>query len=480
MESNFTQITAPGTRILSDGQISKIYSAILRILEIQGSIVNSDEARELLLSNGAWESEDKLIHIPASMVKAAVDSVPKSFTLYDRDGNEAMVVEGYNSFFGIAGDTPDFFDVHTGERRPYVTSDYYDVAKIMDYLPHLQFYHLVGAASDLDPYVAYRECGYATMPNTRACAVLCMGNKDAAAELIEVAQAIAGGPEELRKKPNLFSMSEPITPLKHDPDSLARLMICAEAGVPAVYYGMPMQGATAPASAAGTIILGAAESLTGLVIHQLKCKGSPFVFGAIPAVMDMHTMSYTYGGPELTKNLMGLINLAHYLEIPCWGTTMSDSNSIDAQCGAEFAISLFANILSGANLIHDCGMMDSAEITSLESIVFQDELIDLFRVIQEGIPCDDDNLAVDAIADVGAGGSFLSHKHTRARVKQFWNPKVFDRSTDYTLTKTFNERLTDKAQWILENHEVPPLPEEKLQAIEAVRQKWEAKRAAEK
>jgi trimethylamine--corrinoid protein Co-methyltransferase len=467
-------------RMLSDSQLEKIYSSILRVLEQQGSIVNNDEARKLLLDNGAKETNDGKILIPASMVKAAVASAPKSFTLYDRDGDELMVVESYNCHFGIAGDTPDFFDVHTGERRPYVTSDYYDVAKVIDYTPHLNFYHLVGAASDLDPYVAYRECGYATMPNTRKCAVLCMGNKDAAAELIDVAAAIAGGDEELRRKPNLFAMSEPITPLKHDPDSLARLMICAERGVPMVYYGMPMQGATAPASAAGTIIVGAAESLTGLVIHQLVKPAAPFVFGAIPAVMDMHTMSYTYGGAELTKNLMGLTNLAHYLELPCWGTSMTDSNQIDAQCGAEFGISLFANILNGANLIHDCGMMDSAEITCLESIIFQNELIDLLGVIMKGIPCDDNELAVDVIAEVGAGGSFLTHKHTRERVRQFWNPRLFDRTTDYTLTKTFNERANELALKILDTHEVPPLPDDKLRAIEEVRKKWEAKRAAAK
>ena len=476
MRANYTQISSPGTRMLSDGQIQEIYSAAKEVLECQGSLILLPEARELLLKAGAMEGKDGKVLIPSTMVDQAVSTAPKFIKLYDRDGKENMKLEGYRCYFGACCDTPEVLDAYTAERRPYVSSDWPDFATVMDYLPNMKFLHINGNATDMEPEDAYRAIGYAVMPNCRTTIAICVGNAEAAAELIEVAQAIAGGPEEFRRKPNTFCMAEPITPLKHGPDSLTRLLMCADVGMPIVYYGMQMQGVTAPATAAGTLVVSCAESLTGLVIHQLRKPGAPFIFGGIPGMMDMKTTTYSYGGPELTRNLMALGDISHYLNLPFWGTSTTDSKRIDAQCASEFAITALAAILGGHNLVHDAAQMDRAALVSLQAAVLHDEIIGVCKYIVGGIEVNDEEMALGVIDKVGAAGNYLSEKHTMSRFKGFWTPGVFDRSTSPDVPP-IETRINDKVKQILENHKVPPLPEDKLNAIAEVKAKWDKKKA---
>ena len=49
---------------------------------------------------------------------------------------------------------------------------------------------------------------------------------------------------------------------------------------------------------AGHVAQGLAEALCGLVIHQRKALGAPFLFGMGSAVLDMKTLQCTYNAPE--------------------------------------------------------------------------------------------------------------------------------------------------------------------------------------
>ena len=93
-------------RILSRSQLDDIHDASMRILQLTGVRVYSEEACALLGEAGAHVGADGLVKIPAHLIEWAVRSSPSSITIYDRNGAEAMHVGRRRTYFGTGSDTP--------------------------------------------------------------------------------------------------------------------------------------------------------------------------------------------------------------------------------------------------------------------------------------------------------------------------------------------------------------------------------------
>jgi len=127
--------------------------------------------------------------------------------------------------------------------------------------------------------------------------------------------------------------------------------------LPLIYVPIPMAGVSAPCTLIGPVLIGNAESLSTLVIHQLKRKGAPYVYGVLPSNADMIHGFFNYGAPELSIKCSAVADMTHYYKPPVWGTGgCCDSNAMDTQAGVEAALSLFSAVFGGANLIHDAGL----------------------------------------------------------------------------------------------------------------------------
>ena len=140
-----------------------------------------------------------------------------------------------------------------------------------------------------------------------------------------------------------------------------------------------------------------------------------------------------------------------------------DSKTLDEQAAVEAALSIMAAGLSGANLIHDVGFLESALIGSHEMVVLSNEVIGMVKRFLGGVRVDEETLALDVLKEVGPGGNFLAHDHTvRNLRKELWFPKLIDR-TRYSAwqdagSKTMGDRVRERVAEILATHEVPPLP----------------------
>ena len=137
-----------------------------------------------------------------------------------------------------------------------------------------------------------------------------------------------------------------------------------------------MSGASAPATLAGTLVITNAETLSGLVIAQLKRKGAPFIIGGIISTMDMSTGILSYGAPEMDLMMAGFVDIARHYRLPVWGTGgNSDAKIVDQQAAIESTFSCLMSALSGANMVHDPGYIESGLTTSHEMLVMTDEII---------------------------------------------------------------------------------------------------------
>ena len=142
----------------------------------------------------------------------------------------------------------------------------------------------------------------------------------------------------------------------------------------------------------------------------------------------------------------------------------SDAKEVDQQAAVEATLSCATSIMSGANLIHDIGLLDHAEIASPEMMVLCDEIIAMLRAALQEIEVNDETLALDLIHEVGPGGHFLAEEHTLANFRKVWYPTMMDRSRLGTHAArelvSFTERLNRKTRVIIETHRPEPLPKE--------------------
>ena len=80
------------------------------------------------------------------------------------------------------------------------------------------------------------------------------------------------------------------------------------------------------------------------------------------------------------------------------------------------------------------------------------------------IEVNDETLALDDIAKVGANGSYLGTKHTRKYHKQTWYPDLFERGNykdwESKGSKSLAERARQKVETILSEHQPEPLPDD--------------------
>ncbi len=461
--SNYVANGSCNLSMLSEEQCQDIVYAAEEVLERTGVTVYDDEALETLKKSGCWVDGNR-VRIPTSLVERCLRSCPERVTLCNsRTGSRDLFLQGSNAYFGSGSDTPYTIDPYTGERVRASVESVGNACKVLEALPNIDFVMSLGIVQDVPLLVSDRHQFETQVLNTSKPIVTTAHDIYGFADIIEMCEIIAGGEEELRRNPFMTLYAEPISPLQHAWEAASKLVLAAKKGLPVVYTPCVMAGGTVPATMAGVLVNGLAESLSGLVINQCTREGSPFIMGGVFTVMDMNTTIFSYGSPEFNVMMASLASLAHYLKIPMFGTAgCTDSCTVDEQAGIEAAISIQMSALSGANLIHDVGYIEYGSTSSLEMLVLSDELIGMSRRLTRGFRVDEYTLATEVIHAAGAGGHFLTQKHTFDNFKtESYQHRLFDHQhyepwkerVDQPVQKTANQKAID----IIENYEVDPL-----------------------
>ncbi len=459
------QAGAGRVAFLSEAQKRLIYDTALGILADVGMKVLHDEGERVMLDGGCRCDDAGLVHVPARLVEQARATAPASFTVYDRSGEPAMEVGGRNSYFGNGSDLMHLFDLESGERRLAALADVAVAARLCDALPEIDFV-MSGAYPDgMEAQEAYPRQFRAMIPATTKPLVLTAGGVETVEPMWRMACAVRGGAAALRAKPYFVMYNQPVSPLKHPFETVDKLLFCADRGIPSTYCPSPTAGGTAPITTAGQITLGVAEALFGLVMHQLRAPGAPFVIGQGPNVLDMATAQSMYNAPEFVRAYACEVEMAKWLDLPNWGFSgHTDAQVIDAQAGMEADELTKLSLQLGSNLNHDCGYLDFGLTGSLEELVMVDEFIARDRRLLAEIEVSPETLAVDVLVKVGPGGDFLGQRHTKHHLRSSqWRPRLLNRMSHdrwlehggLDLTRKAHERALE----LLAAHEAPALPD---------------------
>jgi len=462
----------PTLSFLSDQDKKGIHQAVLTILSEIGMKIFHDDALALLQAAGCTIDGDGIAKIPAELVQQAIESAPNNIAVYDRTGRNVMDLGERRSYFGTGSDLIYSLDSETMQRHPCLLEDVSRAAKVVDALPNIDFVMSFAHPSDQPPELAYLLSFHAMTVHSTKPIVSTAKDREDLSEMYEIARILRNGKDELRSKPYLLHYTEPISPLKHPFESVDKLIYCAEKSIPVVYSPAPISGSTAPLTIAGHIAQGLAECFCGLVIHQLKARGAPFLMGTGPAVLDMATVQCSYNAPEYLLGYQAIVEMSHFYNLPNWGYAgISDSQIPDGQATFEAGLLTFISTMAGSNLNHDVGYLDFGRTGSLEMIVILDEMIDQIRRLYQGVPVNAEMLALDVIGEVGSEGNFLVHEHTLKHLRSTqWRPTLISRMDHPNWLSsgatTLLERARQRLHQILESHEPVAVPDDQVAKIQ--------------
>lgn len=472
LRTNYTASGAPYFQPLTADQLYELHAASLEILERVGVRFYDERALEIMQRARCWINGN-LVRIPARLVEWALRAAPKRVVLCGRDGERRLFLEGRNSYFGPGSDCLNIVDHRTGERRKTTLQDVVDGTRLADALANIDFIMSMFYPHDVDPALANQRQMEVMLLNTRKPIVFVTETFGAAVKAIEMAETVAGGPEALQRAPSVACYVNVTTPLRHNQDSLQKLLYFSGKGLPFVYVPAVRRGITSPMTIAGGIALNNAGGLAGLVLTQLNAEGAPFIMcaGGAVMIMDMRTMGTAYAAPDgrmyegaLPGDLYGL---------PRWGLAgCSDSKAVDQQAALEAATTLLVDVQNGCHLIHDLGYLEGGMSGSLEMLAICDEVVGWIKRLMQPLEVNRDTLALDLIAEVGPDGQFLDQEHTLRHVREDWVPSLMDRSIfdrwHAAGEQTLRERANKAVSKRLEAHIPPQLPAAAVERVKAL------------
>jgi len=467
---------------LSPEQCRKIHWASLEILERFGVRLQHQPAIDLLKKGGADVDNENLVFVPSGMVEKAFSTVPKRVVLHNRHGEPVMPLEGSRCFYGPGSDTMNIIDHRTGERRKPILKDVEEGSALCDALPNIDFVMSMVLPTDVDRAIADTYQMAAMLSHTVKPIINVSYELRGLVDAVEMAEAVVGGADALRRHPLLTCYINVVSGLNHNQEALQKLMYLAGKGLPSLYIPSATSGVSSPITPAGAVALDNAGVLLGLVLSQLTREGAPFVMpGMPPSPMDMRTMTAPYADPE-----RGIFQaLARFYGLPAFGLGgATDAKVVDQQAAAEAALTLLAETLVGGNIIHDLGYLESGLTFSFAQLAICHDMVGWIGAFTRGVEVSDETLALDMIKQAGPEGSYLATEHTRQHFRSIWYPELFERDT-YGVwqkqgAKTLAERAAEQVERILQEHTPPPLPNAVQAQLRDIVQRAEKSREGKK
>jgi trimethylamine---corrinoid protein Co-methyltransferase len=462
--------------ILDRSEIKRIHKHALRLLAETGLVVHDREVVNLLEAAGAQvrrENGPPRVAMPGKVVENAISKAPPMVTLYNRLGEEAMVLGSGRFHVRSSSGATAILDEDSGKPREATFQDAIHTIRLADALPNVDGVSTMAVQpADVPPTaVDVHTVGLALKNTIKPLGYVCLNERLIEPVLAMVAAAV-GGENRLQDRPMITALAESTSPLQLVSSQLAVLKAFASRRLPLTLHAHPMAGLTAPVTLAGELVITHAEILALMTVAQLVEAGTPVVYGMSSSVPDMRNAANLSGAVEIGMLGVAVVQLARYCGVPCVMSSGSDARHPGAQSVMERLITLIPPALAGVDLIN-LSTLETKMSFSLEQLVIDDAVVGRVRRILQGISVRDETLALDLIQRVGPAGTFVSEDHT------------FDHYRDALLmcdlidhqprdrwqaegSPDLLSRAREKAKRLLKEHQTPALPAHVLAQIEDV------------
>src|SRR5271165_2313462 len=461
-------------KVFSEDQVAAIHEAALVILETQGMKVLSADARKIYQSAGAEVDEAaQNVRLDRGLVSASLATAPRDITLHTVDPERNVPLSKNCVAFAPTSGPPNIMDT-AGGRRAGTLEDFCNMMKLCQ---SFEVIHVLGGATepqDVAVNVRHLEVTRAQLILTdKVPFIFSRGHKQVADnfELMRLAHGIS--PEEFRSRPYTYTIINTNSPLQLDIPMADGIIDFAAAGQVLIITPFTLAGAMAPVTVAGALTLAHAEALAGLTLAQIVRPGTPIVYGSFTSNVDMKSGSPAFGTPEYVKGAFGAGQMARFLGLPWRSSNATASNIPDAQSVYESQMSLWGALLGGCNFVlHAAGWLESGLTTSYEKFILDVEMLQMFAETFQPVGVAPSDLALEAVAEVGAGGHFFGCAHTMERYRSaFYAPLVSDwRNSGQWAddgAKTATQRATGIWQSTLQGYVAPPRDAAIVEALDS-------------
>lgn len=457
--------------VMTPEQEEVVHRQALRILAEIGTDVLHDEARRLLAAAGA-DVQGERVRWDPDLVMAQVAKAPRTFTLHARNPAHSVEVGGGTPLWMNVGGPPFASDLDRGRREGSLEAhdELVKMTHAADVLNCVQ----TGAVEAVELPVSTRhmDMEYSTIRHSDLPYTTYGTSGPKARDGIRMAEIVHGG--SLDGRTALLGIVNSNSPLVWDFRMSDALIAWAEANQAIVVTPFLLAGATAPVSVSGGIAQQVAEALSGVALAQIVRPGVPCLYGSFFTVTDMRTGAPAFGTPESVFGVLAGAQMARRYGLPYrGGGALASSNAVDAQAAAESQMMLWATMLAGTDVVlHAAGWLEGGLTASYEKFALDVELLGQFRGQMAGIGFSEEELAFDALAQVGPGGLFLSSPHTRAHFKEWLTMSPLFHTVDFTtwqLAGAEDTVVVANRRWkqLLESYEDPgidPAVDEELRA----------------
>jgi trimethylamine--corrinoid protein Co-methyltransferase len=449
---NSTSIVQPTLTVLDQEQIEQIHRYSLQILSSVGVRVDSEPARRLFAKAiGPAAIDEAHVRIPPELVEWALDTAPSAVDIYDRTGRVAFCLPG-PARFGIGVTALYYQDPETDRVTPFTRKDMETSVRLGGALPNFDVISTVGIVQDVPAPVSDLYATLEMTANTVKPLVILISEEEAFPLVLDLLEHLHG---ELASRPWIVPYFNPITPLVINRGTVDKMRAASERGLPFIYSNYGMAGASTPITPAGAAILLTAELLAGLTLSQLMKEGTPVILGSLPAFFDMKGMGSFYDPQSYLVDLACAEMMAHYC-LPHAGTSGSGMGwGADLIAAGHQWTNHLVTCTGKVGLAPFVGDNLGSKAFSPTVIVYADEIIGQARLLTQGFVLDAASAALDEIAQVGPGGSFLTSGLTlklfrrayyRSRIfpaltLEEWQARGCPRADD--LLRSYTRRLID-------------------------------------
>jgi trimethylamine---corrinoid protein Co-methyltransferase len=450
-------------KVLDDNVTPQIIEEGFALLVDPGIRVHNRGALTLLADAGATvDFERQVAHIPETLARKALETVPSSFDLYNMAGEPVVHYGGDAVHFDPGSAAISILDSSTQQQRKPVSEDLVKYYRLVETLPAIDAQSTCMVSQDVPEGMGDWYRLYLALLNMQKPIITGAFGKESWWVMKELLTAARGSEAALAEKPLAVFDVCPSPPLLWSDLTCQNLIDCARFNIPAELVSMPLAGATAPVTLAAAVVQHAAECLSGITIHQVTNPGAPIVWGGSPAAFDMRQGTTPMGDVGTWLIDCAYTQVGKALNLPTHAYLgMSDAKIIDAQCGMETAGGMIMAILSGINMISGAGMLDFETCQSFEKLVIDAELIGMYKHLIKGIQIRENPIALNVIRKSGHRADYLAQPHTLKwfSKEQYIPSEVIDRSSldgwKSKGAKTVFERARDRFDKLLQSYQPP-------------------------
>jgi trimethylamine--corrinoid protein Co-methyltransferase len=419
------------TEPLDAAGVDAIHQGAMRILEDIGIEFLNEEALALFKQAGCTVSGTN-VRMGRDWVMEMLGKAPSQFTLTPRNEAREIIVGGNHILFGNVSSPPNYYDLEIGKKVSGTRAQCADLLRLTQYFNCI---HFAGGYPvepvDIHASVRHLDVVYDKLTLTDKVSHAYSLGRERVEDVMEMVK-IAGGlsEEEFQAKPRMYTNINSTSPLKHDVPMIDGCLRCVRRGQAVVVTPFTLAGAMAPVTMSGAVTLSIAEALSAIALFQYVAPGAACVVGTFTSNVDMKSGAPAFGTPEYMRATQMTGQMARFYGLPMRSSGVCAANVPDGQAMWETSNSLWASVQSGTNVVyHAAGWLEGGLIASPEKFVMDCEVLQMIQRYMEPevVGTGPDDIAIEAIKEVGPNGHFFGIEHTQDRYeKAFYQPFASD------------------------------------------------------